>query len=128
MDFCMGSLSDPVDDEFITLMKSNGAVYVSTLSLFEDCANIAGWAERQESFDINRLTSADVYASLRSSGAAAQWEAMWDNLAYTRTRLLNVRGNLIGSSPPGYPLLSAAMQDFRGLSSGSQLSSSWCCT
>lgn len=110
-----GILSDPVDDEFITLMKSNGAVYVSTLSLFEDCANIAAWVERQESFDINRLTPADVYASLKSHGAASQWESMWDNLAYTRTRLVNVRGNLNRVAAAEIPIAIGTDAGFAGV-------------
>jgi imidazolonepropionase-like amidohydrolase len=99
-----GILSDPVDEEFINLMTANDAVYVSTLSLFESVADIAGFAERQESFDVNRLMPADVYASLESSGAASQWESMWENLAYTRTRLPQLRTNLQRVLAAGIPV------------------------
>jgi imidazolonepropionase-like amidohydrolase len=99
-----GILSGPVDEEFLSLMAANGAVYVSTFGLFEGVSDIDGWAQRQESFDVNRLTPADVYASLKSPGTVDQWESTWDNLAYTRTRLPQLRTNLSRVRAAGIPV------------------------
>jgi imidazolonepropionase-like amidohydrolase len=116
-----GILSAPVDDEFISMMAANGAVYVSTLSLFEGCADIAGWAARQESFDVNRLTPADVYASLKSSGTVDQWESTLDNLAYTRARLPNLRTNLERVRAAGIPVAIGTDSGFPGVVLGVSL-------
>ena len=36
-----GIIDQPVDQEFLTLMKRNGASYVSTMALYEDVGDVA---------------------------------------------------------------------------------------
>ena len=54
-------VSDPVDDELIGLMKKNGAVYVTTHSLFYAFADIAAWAGRLKRVDQHGTIPQDVY-------------------------------------------------------------------
>ena len=46
-----GIISDPVDEEFIALMKKNQAIYMTTHSIFEAAGDIAAWARRGAAFD-----------------------------------------------------------------------------
>jgi hypothetical protein len=41
-----GIIDEPVDDELISLLKKNRAVYVPTLSLFQAVADIRVWSRR----------------------------------------------------------------------------------
>jgi len=42
-----GIIDEPVDAEFLDLMKRNRAVYIPTMGLFNDVADLAAWARRQ---------------------------------------------------------------------------------
>ena len=42
-----GIIDEPIDQDFITLMKKNSAVYVPTLGMFEDVADVGAAAKRQ---------------------------------------------------------------------------------
>jgi hypothetical protein len=46
-----GVLSDPVDAEFIDLMKKNRAFYSATHAVFEGCGDLAGWSRKLQEFD-----------------------------------------------------------------------------
>jgi hypothetical protein len=42
-----GIIDEPIGQDFIALMKKNSAVYVPTLGLFEDVADVAAFAKRE---------------------------------------------------------------------------------
>jgi imidazolonepropionase-like amidohydrolase len=88
-----GIISDPVDEEFISLMKRNGAVYIPTHAIFESIADLGGWARREASFDQRGLIPRRVYEVGMSPATVKQWEARWDNLAYIKERLPILRAN-----------------------------------
>ncbi len=89
-----GILSDPVDDEFIGLMKKNRAVYVPTHAIFEAAGDISAWAKRASAFDERGLIAKEVLeVGLRPSNIT-RWEEKWNNVAYMKERLPVLRSNL----------------------------------
>lgn len=89
-----GILSEPVDDEFIELMKKNRAVYIPTHSIFEAAGDIGAWARRAAAFDERGLVAKEVLeVGLRPSNVT-RWEEKWNNVAYMKERLPILRSNL----------------------------------
>jgi len=88
-----GILSDPVDEEFISLMKKNNAVYIPTQAIFESVADLGGWAARAVTLDEQGLIPKEVYDVGLNPATAKQWEEKWNNLNYMRERLPHLRSN-----------------------------------
>lgn len=88
-----GIISEPIDNEFVTLMKKNRAVYIATLALYEACADIAGWSRRQAGFDERGVIKKEVYEALTSPTTVKRWESDW-NTAYVKERMPILRANL----------------------------------
>lgn len=88
-----GIISEPVDDEFISLMKKNRAVYITTHSIFESVANLGGWARRQAAFDKRGLIPGDIYELGMRPATVEQWEARWANLSIAKAKLPILRAN-----------------------------------
>jgi imidazolonepropionase-like amidohydrolase len=88
-----GIIDKPVDQELIDLMIRNQAVYVPTLSLYEDVADVAAWARRQSAHD-----AGGPVAPLAESFAAAdftqQFGLIFNDTAFTKNRLSTQRENL----------------------------------
>jgi imidazolonepropionase-like amidohydrolase len=89
-----GIISDPVDDEFISLMKKNGAVYITTHAIFEAAADLGGWARREASFDVRGLIPREVFEVGTNPATVRQWEARLDNLSEAKGKLPILRANL----------------------------------
>jgi imidazolonepropionase-like amidohydrolase len=89
-----GIISDPVDEEFIALMKQNDAIYITTHAIFEAAADIAGWARREAAFDQRGLVPKEVLALGMSPENVKQWEARLDKISYAKARLPVLRSNL----------------------------------
>jgi imidazolonepropionase-like amidohydrolase len=99
--FVHGVLSDPVDAEFIELMRKNGRFYSATHTVFEACGDLAGWSRKLQEFDDRgRIPSAD-YEALRAPDSIARWEKTWTNTAYTKEKLPVLRANLKRLSDAG---------------------------
>jgi imidazolonepropionase-like amidohydrolase len=96
-----GIISDPVDDEFIDLMRLNHAVYIGTHVLFEDCADRKAWVRRQADFDQHRLFPLATYESLSSDSSLASWAIYWDNISYTKDHMPILYANLKRISTAG---------------------------
>jgi imidazolonepropionase-like amidohydrolase len=111
-----GIISEPVDDEFITLMKKNPAVYITTHAIFEAAADIALWARREAAFDERGLIAKDVFEVGMSPANVKQWEARLDNLAHLKERLPVLRANLKKVSDAG--ILVVAGSDTSSAGSG----------
>ncbi|MFN2533531.1 MAG: amidohydrolase family protein [Pyrinomonadaceae bacterium] len=88
-----GIISDPVDDEFISLMKRNHAVYIPTHTIFESISDLGAWAKREESFNVRGLVEREVFEVGMSPATVREWEARWDNLSYLKKQLPIVRAN-----------------------------------
>jgi imidazolonepropionase-like amidohydrolase len=85
-----GVLSDPVDDEFIELMRRNGAVYVSTQSLYVCFNDAAAWLDRLERFDSEDLVPPEIFAALRSAVEASPFRVSDEDLAHSFENLARV--------------------------------------
>jgi imidazolonepropionase-like amidohydrolase len=97
-----GVISEPVDAEFIDLMKRNNTCYISTLTMFQANAGYGEWADRLEAFDINkRLNPAamDIFRKVPSGTARL------DNTAWAVERLPVLRLNLFTVHGAGIPVL-----------------------
>lgn len=88
-----GIISDPVDDEFIALMRNNRAVYVTTHSIFEASGDVAGWARRGAAFDRRGLVPQTEFETGTNPAFVRDWESLWDNHSYMDQRLPILRAN-----------------------------------
>jgi len=87
-------ISDRVDDEFLLLMKSNNAAYITTHAIFEAAGDIGKWSRRMVEFDELGLIPKQVHQSGLSPTTVERWEEKWNNTVYTRDRLKVMRENL----------------------------------
>lgn len=88
-----GIIDRAVDQEFVDLMLRNRAVYVPTLSLYEDVADVAAWARRQAVQDEGRLLTA-LTDAFTSPAGVRQFESLLNNTAAVGGRLTVQRTNL----------------------------------
>lgn len=88
-----GVISEPVDDEFIALMKKNRAVYIATHAIFESVSDLGGWARREAAFDRKGLIPSEVIQHGMNRTTVKQWEARWANLAVAKAKLPILRAN-----------------------------------
>jgi imidazolonepropionase-like amidohydrolase len=88
-----GIISEPVDDEFISLMKKNRAVYIATHTVFESVADLGGWARRQAAFDKRGLIPRHIYEEGMNRTTIERWEARWANLSVAKAKLPILRAN-----------------------------------
>lgn len=89
-----GVISDPVDDEFISLMKRNRAVYITTFAIFEAAADLGAWARREAAFNDRGFVAKEVLELGMSPATVNQWEGRLDNLAEAKTKLPLLGSNL----------------------------------
>jgi imidazolonepropionase-like amidohydrolase len=113
-----GIIDKEIDAEFIDLMKRNRAFYVPTLSLYEDVADVAGWAQRQSRFDQRGWIPAALYESLRSPAAVTQFATIFDRARFTKDHLPTTRANLKKLSDAGIPVVLGTDTGFPGVMIG----------
>jgi imidazolonepropionase-like amidohydrolase len=118
-----GILSDPVDEEFIALMKRNKAVYVSTNAVFESVADITGWSRRAAAADDRGILPKEVYETGASPELEKQWNKKWNNISYMKERLPVLRANLRRVYDAGIPVVAGSDSSgaFVGLASQMEL-------
>jgi imidazolonepropionase-like amidohydrolase len=109
-----GVISEPVDDEFIELMKHNRALYVSTLSLFEACADIRGWTRRLAEFD-QRGAMRQMWEIWENPASAEQFESTYNRTAYIATQMPVLRVNLKRLAEAGVPIVTGTDTGFPGV-------------
>ena len=100
-----GIISDPVDDEFLALMKKNRAIYIATMSLFEACADLSAWVKRESAFDDRGVMPRETYESVGSPFSLIGWNLMWDNTGYAKQRMPVLRANLKAVHDAGIPVV-----------------------
>ncbi len=88
-----GILSDPIDDEFISLMKKNNAAYITTHSIFESVADLGGWTRRAAAMNERGQIPSEVIEVGTNAATVKQWEDKWNNLIYMKERLPVLRAN-----------------------------------
>jgi len=89
-----GIISEPVDDEFVSLMKKNHAVYITTHAIFESVADTGDWARREAAFDDRGIVSKEVFELGVNPTRVKEWEARWNNLSIAKANLPVLRANL----------------------------------
>lgn len=118
-----GILSDPVDDEFIALMKKNRAVYIPTNAVFESVSDLIGWTRRSRASDERGIIAKKIFDAGMSPEMEKQWNAKWNNIAYSKERLPILRANLRKVHAAGIPVVlgSDSSGAFVGLASQIEL-------
>lgn len=109
-----GIISEAVDEEFVGLMKKNRAVYISTLSLFEACADIRSWTQRLEEFD-QAGTMRAMWTIWANPASAKQFETVYDQTAFVKTRMPILRANLKQVFDAGIPIVAGTDTGFPGV-------------
>ncbi len=111
-----GILDEPVDAEFLSLMKKNGAVYVPTLTLFEDVADVSAFARRQAvNWDRAKFQPPAIYAPFTDAAGARQIESFLNNTAFTKERLKVARANVKRVFDAGVPVVLGTDTGFFGV-------------
>ena len=90
-----GIISEPIDDEFIELMRKNGAFYIPTHILYEQGANKPAMSHRYQSLDQRRLIDSAIFK--------AMWDSRRQNPA-TGSKLPVLRENLRRVVAAGLPV------------------------
>lgn len=111
-----GILDEPVDAEFLNLMKKNSAVYVPTLTLFEDVADVSAFARRQAAnWDRAKFQPPAIYAPFTDAAGARQIEAFLNNTAFTKEHLKVARANVKRVFDAGVPVVLGTDTGFFGV-------------
>lgn len=95
-----GVLDEPVDQDFLRLLRRTGASYVSTTIIFEVFGDLVGTVGRQQAYDRRGLVPAATYDALRGPEAIAAVESTVDP-AVMRSLLTNLRANVVPVSRNG---------------------------
>lgn len=113
-----GIIDEAVDADFIDAMKRNNAIYIPTLGMFEDVADVSAWAMRQAPYwDQLGLQPPGLYNAYASATAPAGrlFQALLGNSAYTKQRLPVLRSNLKKVADAGIPIVMGTDTGFFGV-------------
>jgi imidazolonepropionase-like amidohydrolase len=111
-----GIVDEPVDREFLALMKRNGAVYVSTMALYEDVADVAAWAKRDSvNWDKANLQPPRFHEQFTSPAGVAQFTTYFNNPEYAKQHLPVQRANLKKAFDAGIPIVLGTDTGFYGV-------------
>jgi imidazolonepropionase-like amidohydrolase len=93
----------PLDDEFVTMMKKNGATYTTTLSLYTAFSDVAAWMRRLAAMDTRDRGPKDVYAKYQSPEGAKAYHAFVGT--FPPENLRYAKGNVRRALDAGLPVL-----------------------
>jgi imidazolonepropionase-like amidohydrolase len=111
-----GIIDEPIDQDFIALMKQNGAVYVPTLGMFEDVADVGAFAKRQAPFwDQLGLQPPGVYQVFTSPQGIKLFESLLNNAPFTKEHLPILRTNMQQAQAAGIPIVMGSDTGFFGV-------------
>jgi imidazolonepropionase-like amidohydrolase len=111
-----GIIDEAVDDDFIALMKKNGASYVPTLAMFEDVADVAASARRHGTYwDQLGLQPPGIYQLFTSPQGIQIFQSLLNNTAFTKERLPVLRANLKRVFDAGLPVVMGSDTGFFGV-------------
>jgi len=88
-----GIIDKPIDQELIDLLIKNRAVYVPTMSLYEDVADMAAWAKRQSAYDERKVVSA-IADGMATPNSVQLVQSILSDTAFTKRRMDIQRANL----------------------------------
>lgn len=109
-----GIISDPIDDEFISLMKRNAAFYVGTQTLFE-CADPPAWIRRVRDSDDHNSVPQRAYFLVDSFLYRAGFRYAVSNAAFIRHQAPVARANLKRVHDAGIPVVAGTDSGPAGL-------------
>ena len=111
-----GIIDDPIDQDFIALMKKNGAVYVPTLGLFEDVADVGAFAKRQAPhWDQLGLQPPGIYQTFTAPQGVQIFQSFLSNTAFTKEHLPMLRTNMQQAFAAGLPIVMGSDTGFFGV-------------
>lgn len=93
----------PIDDEFIGLMRKNGASYTTTLALYTSFTDVAAWMGRLEAADEQKIVPSEVYERYKSPEGARTYHAFFG--AFPRANLDHAKANVRRLVGAGIPVL-----------------------
>jgi imidazolonepropionase-like amidohydrolase len=111
-----GIIDEPIDQDFIALMKKNNAVYVPTLGLFEDVADVAAFAKREGPYwDQLGFQPPGIYQFFTLSQGVQLFQSLLSNTAFTKAHLPVLRANLQQAFSAGIPIVMGSDTGFPGV-------------
>ncbi len=111
-----GIIDEPIDQEFVTLMKQNRASYVATMALFNDMADVNAWAKRlAPSWDRAALQPARLYEFFASPAGAQRFNGNFNNLAFPKEHLPVQKANVKNVFDAGIPVVLGTDTAFEGV-------------
>ncbi len=115
-----GIIDEAIDADFIDAMKRNNAIYIPTLGMFEDVADVSAWAMRQAPYwDQLGLQPAGLYQTYTGTGQGTQlFRSLLNNTAFTKQRLPVLRSNLKKVADAGIPIVMGTDTGFFGVLMG----------
>jgi len=88
-----GIIDKAVDQELVDLLIRNRAVYVPTMSLYEDVADMAAWAKRQSAYDERKVVS-PIADGMAAPNSVQLVQSILNDTAFTKSRMSIQRANL----------------------------------
>jgi len=111
-----GIIDEPIDQDFIALMKKNSAVYVPTLGMFEDIADVGAFAKRQAPYwDQLGLQPPGIYQVFTSPQGIQIFQSLLSNTAFTKEHLPMLRTNMQQAFSAGIPIVMGSDTGFFGV-------------
>ena len=111
-----GIIDEPIDQEFISLMKKNGGPYVPTLGMFEDVADVSAFARRQAPYwDQLGLQPPAIYSAYTSGFGVQLFQTLLNNAASAKQHLPVLRANLKQVFDAGIPIVMGSDTGFFGV-------------
>jgi len=111
-----GIIDDPIDQEFVDLMKRNRASYVATMALFNDMADVNAWARRQApNWDRAALQPPRFYDLFAGPPAVQRFQMIFSNLAFVREHLAVQQANVKQVFDAGIPVVLGTDSGFEGV-------------
>jgi len=111
-----GIIDEPVDREFLTLMKRNNAVYVSTMGLYEDVGDVAAWARRESvNWDKANLQPPRFYDQFTIPAGVAMFTTFFNSPDVAKQHLPVQRANLKAVFDAGIPIVLGTDTGFFGM-------------
>jgi len=111
-----GIVDEPIDQDFMALLKKNGAPYVPTLGMFEDVADVSAFARRQSPYwDQLGLQPPAIYSAYISGFGVQLFQTLLNNSASTKQHLPVLRANLKQVFDAGIPIVMGTDTGFFGV-------------
>lgn len=116
-----GIISDPVDEEFLTLMRRNSASYTATLSLYEPLSDRPAVVQRLRALDQSHRVPATVLDALVDPKELGEYKKEYDRTEFVTAHLPVTRANLRRVSEAGVPIVSGTDTPVPGMVPGASM-------